>query len=153
MRLCVGAALVATVLAIPCAAEAAACRGYPESVRLLIKGRVEAIRLLEREAADRLVGLDTRTFPFLAGEARKAAELIASPADLAEEDELQRCRNHVQPVRGICRGAALALAAVFDEHEVGTAGTDTRRTYAEAMPRCELLMKLPPLSTAIRITN
>ncbi len=153
MKLGAGVAVFAIVLASPCAAEAVSCRGYPESVRSLIKSRVEALRMIEREAADRLVGLDTRTFPFLAGELRKAADIIATPADLADEEGLKSCRNLVHPVRSICRAAALALATVLDEHEAGTAGKDAKATYTEAMPRCERLMNLPPLSTSIRMVN
>ena len=72
----VGIVLLGAALALPFEAEAASCRGYPESVRSVIKGRIEGLRMIEREAADRLVGLDTRPFPFLAGDARKAAEAL-----------------------------------------------------------------------------
>ena len=153
MRLCLGAVLSGLALASAGPAEAASCRGHPPSVMTAIKGRVEAVRLLEREGADRLVGLDTRTFVFLAAEVRKAADQIAGPLDLAEEEDLRRCRNQVQPVRSLCRGAALALAVVFDEGEGGQTQGDSRRTYAQAMPQCERSLKLPPLSTTIRITN
>src|SRR5258705_8201647 len=134
-------------------AQTVSCRNYPETVRPLIKPRVEALRLLEREAADRLRGLDTRTYPFLAGEARKAADLIADAKALEDEEALERCRNPVQPVRRLCRGAALSLATALDQEEAGAASKESKQVYAEAMPRCEQLLGLQPLSTAWRITN
>jgi hypothetical protein len=85
-----GIVALGAALALPFEAEAASCRGYPESVRSAIKGRIESLRMIEREAADRLVGLDTRTFPFLAGEARKLADTIASSKALKDKDDLKR---------------------------------------------------------------
>jgi hypothetical protein len=79
--------------------------------------------------------------------------VVATPADLADEEGLRRCRNFVRPVRGICHGAALALATVLDAYEGGTGTTEVRRTYSQAMPYCEGLMKLAPLSTAIRSSD
>ena len=50
------------------------CRGYPSrGVVRDIALRVEAMRRLERETADRLVGLDTRPYAWLLEQARKAA--------------------------------------------------------------------------------
>jgi len=134
-------------------AEAAPCRGYPESVRSAIKARIEALRMIEREAADRLVGLDTRTFPFLAGEARKLADTIATSNALKDEDDLKRCRNAVPPVRRVCRNAAEGLATLLHAQEAGTAITELKQTYAEAIARCEGFMGLQPLKTAIRTTD
>ena len=48
-------AVLVAVLSAPAAAQDAPCRGYPESVRLLVTRGVEALRLVEREAADRIV--------------------------------------------------------------------------------------------------
>ena len=59
--------LLAVALCAPAAAQDAPCRGYPESVRLLVTRGVEALRLVEREAADWIAGLDTRPFDFLVG--------------------------------------------------------------------------------------
>jgi hypothetical protein len=53
------AALVA-LLAAGDRAAAASCGGYPAAGAHAIKSRVEAMRLIEREASDRLIGLDIR---------------------------------------------------------------------------------------------
>jgi hypothetical protein len=153
MKLGAGIAMVGATLTVAFDGEAASCRGYPEAVRAAAKNRVEALRMIEREAADRLVGLDTRTFPFLAGEARKAADAIASPNALKEEDDLKRCRNAVPPVRRICRSAAEGLAALLDAQEAGTVTSELKQTYAEAVTRCEGFMGLQPLKTTIRTTD
>jgi hypothetical protein len=128
-----------------------ACRNYPESARPQLRPKVEAVRQIEREAADRLRGLDTRTFPFLAGELRKAADLIAD-AKVVEEEAVgvAKCQNPVAPVRAVCRGAALALATAIDEQEKEAATKASRQAYGEAMARCEPLIGLQPLSTAWR---
>jgi hypothetical protein len=151
LRLRIAAALAA-LLATSAQAQVS-CRGYPASVTAMVKARVEAVRLLEREAADRLRGLDTRTYPFLAGEARKGADQIADDKAIEAEREFERCRNLVQPIRRICRGAVLWLATALDEEEAGKATNESKQAYAEAMPRCEQLMGLTPLSTAWRIPN
>ena len=49
-------AVLVAVLSAPAAAQDAPCRGYPESVRLLVTRGVEALRLVEREASDRIAG-------------------------------------------------------------------------------------------------
>jgi hypothetical protein len=131
-------------------AQMVPCRGYPESVANELKRRIEAVRLLEREAADRLTGLDTRTYGFLAGEARKAADLIADERVLKAEEGLSRCRNSVRPVRTICRSAAMTLAAVLDEFEADRPTRPAKAAYAEAAAACERLFRLPALDTAIR---
>ena len=153
-RTCAGMAVLGCLLSTPAGAQAVSCRGYPPSVMAQVKSRVEAVRLLEREAADRLRGLDTRVYSFLAGEVRKAADMIAGEKALKkDQEELRRCRNWVQPVRGICRGAALALAAALDEEEAGKATKEFKQAYADAMPHCERLIGLSPLSTAWRMPN
>jgi hypothetical protein len=153
VRLGAGIFILASALLLPCDAEAAACGGYSESVRATIKGRVEALRMIEREAADRLSGLDTRTFSYLAGDSRKAAAAVADPAALAEEDALATCRNPLPPLRRICRDAALMLATVLDEQEAGAATNASKQAYMEAMSQCERLMNLPPLATPIRTSS
>ena len=70
-------AMVAFAVLPPFDAEAASCRGHPQSVRAAIKKQVEALRALEREATDRLKGLDTRPFDYLLDRARAAAGVIA----------------------------------------------------------------------------
>jgi hypothetical protein len=120
-----------------------------------VKLRVEAVRLLEREAADRLRGLDTRTYPFLAGEVRKAADAIADAKAVEDEAaEVGKCRNKVHPLRGICRGAALALGSAIDEQEKkDVVSKEARLAYAQGMATCERLVGLPPLGTAWRTAD
>jgi hypothetical protein len=146
-------AVLASTLATTTQAQTVSCRGYPASVKSATKGRVEALRLIEREAADRLRGLDTRTFPFLAGRAREAADLIADGNALKEEEPLDHCREPIPQLRRICRDAALVLAAAMDEEEAGSAKRDARRAYAASISRCEALLGLSPLTTAWRVSE
>jgi hypothetical protein len=125
------------------------CPHYLEGARDLIKPHVEALRIVEREAADRLKGLDTRTFHFLAGEARKAASMIGYPEALKAEEALGQCPDAVPPIRRICVDAAHTLASAIEGQETG-AGKASRQAYADTMPRCEQLIGLPPLRTAWR---
>src|SRR6266478_4172263 len=75
-------------------AQPVSCRNYPDTVRPSLRPRVDALRRLEREADDRLRGLDTRTYPFLADQARKAADLMADAKMLENEEAgAKRCRN------------------------------------------------------------
>jgi hypothetical protein len=148
----VGVVLLGAVLVLPFEAQAS-CRGYPESVRSAIKVQIEALRMLEREAADRLLGLDTRTFPFLAAEVRKTVDAIADGRTLKLEDELRRCRNWVQPVGRICRNAADALAILLDAQEARAATRELKQAYAASIERCERLVRLAPLKTTIRTSD
>src|SRR5436309_2314467 len=110
---------------IPAAAQLYTCRGYPPpQVLAQIKARVAVMRNIEREAADRLIGLDTRPYDWLLEQARTAEAAIAVPALLAGEQELQRCRNFIPPVRGDCGVAASALVRVIAELGAGDATTD-----------------------------
>ena len=128
------------------------CRNYPDTLRPSLRPRVDALRRLEREADDRLRGLDTRTYPFLAGEARKAADLIADAKMLEiEEAGTKACRNAVPMVRANCRAAALAFATAIDDEEKGEANRDNRKVYGEAMGACERSMGLGPLNTPWRV--
>jgi hypothetical protein len=131
-------------------AEAAPCQGYPASAAHTIKPRVEALRLIEREAADRLIGLDTRPFPYLAGQARAAADAIGESKALQDEDELGRCPNAIPHVRRLCAIAALALAALLEEQAAAAAAQASKRVYAQAVGICEGLVGLRPLQTAFR---
>jgi hypothetical protein len=132
-------------------AQPVSCRNYPDSIRPSLRPRVDALRRLEREADDRLRGLDTRTYPFLAGEVRKQADLIADAKMLENEEAgAKPCRNAVPLVRAICRTAALAFAAAIDDEEKGDANKDNRKAYGESMTTCERLMGLGPLNTPWR---
>jgi hypothetical protein len=143
-------AVLAAALAAPASGEAASCRGYGKEIQTAIKRHVEALRLIEREATDRIVGLDTRPYELIVADARKVAEVIADKKALVEEDELSRCRNHVPPVRRTCAAAAQALVSLIEEQAAGAATKETKQVYVDAMPRCERWMGLPPLKTAFR---
>jgi hypothetical protein len=147
---CPATLAVLVVASAPAAAQDASCRGYPDSVRLVVMRGVEALRLVEREAADRMVGLDTRPFDFLVGQARAAAEVIADQNALAAEEGLKRCRNHVRPLRATCRGAALALARAIEEQATGAASKPSKQAYVEAVATCERWLGLTPLKTVFR---
>ena len=137
-------------LSAPGQSQAASCRGYGKEVQAAIKRHVEALRMIEREAADRVVGLDTRPYGFLLKEARTTMDLIADKHGLAAEDELSRCRNYIPPVRRTCAGAAQALVQLIAEQAAGAATKATKQVYAQAMPKCERWMDLAPLKTAFR---
>lgn len=145
-----GLLVVAIVVASCGLAEGAPCRGYPALTARVIKARVEAVRLVEQEAADRLLGLDTRPYPYLAAQARAAAAAIGQAQALQEEDELDRCPDPVPHVRRLCATAALALASAIEEQEAGAASTASRRAYAQAMAICEGHMGLIPARSRFR---
>ena len=108
------------------------------------------MRALEREAADRLKGLDTRTFDYLAAQARAVSGAIADKDALAAEEELSRCCESISPVRRVCAQAAQALVSLIDEQAAGAANKASMQLYAQAMPQCERWMDLAPLSTVLR---
>jgi hypothetical protein len=135
------------------AAEAAPCRNYPAAAARAIKPRVEALRLVEREAADRLIGLDTRPFPFLGGQARAGADAIGEAGALQDEDGLDRCLDPVPHVRRVCATAARALAGALEEQAAGAASPISKQIYAQAMAICEGFMGLPPLHTGWRTSE
>lgn len=149
MRICIAAL---AVLVSVSAAAAAPCRNYPAAAAHGIKPRVEAVRLLEREAADRLIGLDTRPLPYLVGQARAAAATIGEARALQDEDGLERCPEPVSHVRRICATAALALAGALEEQAAGANGI-SRQIYAQAMAICESFMGLAPLHTFLRTSD
>jgi hypothetical protein len=145
------ALLLAVVLTDPAAAQLYSCRSYPPSnVVVQIKAGVEAMRRIEREAADRLTGLDTRPYDWLHEQARAAEAAIAVPALLAGEDALMRCRNFVRPLRRDCAVAAAALVRVIGELVAGEATGEAKTAYAQTMPHCERTTALTPLDTALR---
>jgi hypothetical protein len=135
------------------AVAAAPCRDYPALAARAVKSRVEALRRVEREAADRLLGLDTRTFEFLVGQARAAANAIDDAKALQDEDALGRCPEPVPHVRRVCGIAALALMAALEEQAAGAATAVSRQAYGEAMPLCESFMGLAPLNSAFRMPD
>jgi hypothetical protein len=147
-------AVLAVLLAVCGQAVAAApCRDYPAVVVHALKPRVEALRLIEREAADRLRGLDTRTFDYLAGQARAAAATIDDAKALQDEDGLGHCPEPVAHVRRVCGIAALALAAVLDEQAAGGASAISKQAYGEAMAICESFTRSTPLSSVFRMPD
>jgi hypothetical protein len=134
-------------------AQAAPCRNYPAVAAHGIKPRVEAVRLVEREAADRLVGLDTRPFAYLVGQARGAAGAIGEARAVRDEDGLERCPDAVPRVRRVCASAALALAAVLEEEAAGAASPISKQIYAQTIAICEGLVGLAPLRTPWRASD
>jgi hypothetical protein len=150
-------ALIAAVMATlstPAAAQVYSCRGYPSpAVVVQVKIRVEALRRIEREAADRLLGLDTRPYDWLLAQARAGEAALADPVLLAAEDDLKRCRNYIRPLRRGCAVAATALARLIEDLVAGDANRDARQAYAQTMPNCEQAVKLTPLSTTLRTTE
>jgi hypothetical protein len=146
-------AALAFVPSVSGAAAAAPCRNYPALAARAIKARVEAVRLVEREAADRLIGLDTRPLPFLSGQARAAADAIGEAGALLDEDSLDRCPDPVSHVRRVCATAARALAGALGEQAAGEASPISKQSYAQAMAICEGFMGLAPLRTAWRSSD
>jgi hypothetical protein len=147
-------AAVLAVLSTPAAAQIYSCRGYPSpAVVAQIKTRVEALRRIEREAADRVVGLDTRPYDWLLAQARAGEAALADPVLLAAEDDLKRCRNYIRPLRRDCTAAAAALVRVIEELVMGEASKDSKQAHAQAMLDCEQAVKLTPLSTTLRRTD
>ena len=118
-----------------------------------LKPHVEALRRVEREAADRLIGLDTRPYEWLLDQARAAQTAIAVPMLLQLEEELHRCRNYIRPVRRDCAAGAGALVRVIAELVAGEATSEARMAYAQSMPRCERGSGFTPLDTALRTTK
>jgi hypothetical protein len=153
VRFVVNLVVLALIACLPAGVGAASCRGYPQDVRAAIKKHVEALRALEHEAADRLKGLDTRTFEYLLVQARGTAAAIADKDALAKEEGLDRCRGDGPPVRRACADAARALVNVIEEQAAGAASKASKQSYAEAMPRCERLMNVAPLTTMFRASE
>jgi hypothetical protein len=115
-----------------------------------VKSSVTTLRQIEREAADRLSGLDTRTYEWLLVQARAAEAAIAVPALLKAEEELARCRNLIRPVRRDCALGAAALVRVIAELVAGEASRDAKAGYGKSMAPCEFWSGFAPLDTALR---
>jgi len=145
-----GAGVAALLALFPFEGEAASCGSYPKDIRAAIRKQVETLRALERETTDRLKGLDTRTFDYLAAQARAATGAIADKDALAAEEELSRCPQTIPPVRRVCAEAAQALVSLIEEQAAGAATTASKQLYAQAMPRCERWMGSAPFITVFR---
>ena len=158
---------------LPIEVGAASCRGHPHGVRAAIKKQVEALRALEREAADRLKGLDTRPFDYLRDRARAAAGVIGDKDALAAEEGLSRCPQPIPPVRRVCTEAAHALVSLIEQQgndpatpqakqiepkqaeakQADAKQADAKQAYARAMPQCERWMDFAPLVTVFRASD
>jgi hypothetical protein len=156
-------AAVAFAVLLPFDVEAASCRGYPQGARAAIKKQVQALRALEREAADRLKGLDTRPFDYLLDQARAVAGVIGEKDALAAEEGLSRCPQSIPPVRRVCTEAAHALVSLIEQQTAGSAipqakdaeakQAEAKQAYSRAMPQCERWMEFAPLVTVFRSSN
>src|SRR3954466_1508976 len=144
MRVGAIAALLSLALATPAVAQVATCRGYAAITAATIKPRVEALRSIERETADRIKGLDTRPYEWLLEQARLAASAIADARALQLDALLKRCRNFVPPTRRICAAASRALATVIEAQIAGGASKAARQAYVDAVSGCERLVRLMP---------
>jgi cell division protein FtsB len=145
-----GAGVAALLASFSFDVEAASCGSYPKDIRAAIRKHVQTLRALERETTDRLKGLDTRTFDYLAAQARAATGAIADKDALAAEEELSRCRESIPPVRRVCAQAAQALVSLIEEQAAGAATTASKQLYAQAMPQCERWMGFAPFMTVFR---
>jgi hypothetical protein len=134
-------------------ANAASCRYFARDAQAAIGIQVAGLQRIEREASDRLKGLDSRPFDFLAGEARKLAAIITDPGKLKDEEGLQRCRNRTWPVRRICADAAQMLVDVLDKHVASAKPDYDKPQYAAAMAACETHMTLKPFNSSLRASE
>ena len=141
--------LLVFALVAPGAAEAASCRHRPP-LHAGIRQRVESLRALEREGADRVKGLDTRTFEYLAVQAHGAAAAIADARLLRLESALARCRVPPRPLRRLCTEAGTALAGLIDQQAARGTAAGAKQAYRAAMPKCEAFLALAPLATIFR---
>ena len=132
----------------PCAA--APCPRYPPPAHLAdVKARVTALHRIEREAADRTAGLDTRPYEWLLEQARVAEKAISVPELVKAEDEiLQRC--FVTPLRTTCAVGSAALVRVIADLHAGRDTNEARMAYAQTMPHCERSVGLTALKTSLR---
>jgi hypothetical protein len=139
------------MLAVPSAVSAPACpAGYPPRAHMTeVKARVAAMHLIEREAADRSVGLDTRPYEWLLEQVRAAETAILVPEHLAAEDKLlERCR--VPPLRRTCAIGSAALLRVIKDLQAGRDTNEARMTLAQTMPHCERIVGLASPTTSLR---
>ena len=151
MRFCAAVVLLLVALATPAAAQS--CRNYPSAAAASIKAHVEALRRIEQETADRIKGLDTRTYEWLVEQARSTAAVIADARALEIEESLSRCRNYIPPVRRTCAAAARGLVSVIEEQMASSATKKSKKSFAESASQCERLVRLAPLSTMLRTVD
>src|SRR5262249_45960181 len=153
------AAVLAVVASIPFHVEAASCDSDPKDVRAAIKKHVETMRALEREEADRLKGLDTRTLDYLIVQTRAisthaqrpvGAEVLRQNNACAAKEEYSGVSKRIPPVRRVCEEAVKAWASLIEARPAGTADKAPKQLYAQAMPQCERWMDFPPLNTVFR---
>ena len=130
-------------------ASALSCRNFARASQAAFAKEVDQLRQYEREAADRLKGLDSRPYRFMRDEAAKALAVIADAAALKDEDAL-RCPTAIKPIRKICAGSAQLLVDILDKHVMSATPDYDKPQYASAMAECETLLGLKPLTTRIR---
>jgi hypothetical protein len=135
---------------LACGASAPSCRNFAREAQAAFAKEVMALRQFEREAADRLKGLDSRPFRFMRDEAVKATAVIADADRLKDEALLEKCANATRPIRRICAGSAQLLVAILDKHVANAAPDYDKPQYAAAMAECETLLGLKPLTSRIR---
>jgi hypothetical protein len=154
-----------SLLAMPCAAlapllvalwtapdaYAAVCPSrYPPPAHMAeVKARVAAMHLIEREAADRSVGLDTRPYEWLLDQARVAEKAIHVPELVAAEEELLK-RCFVPPLRTSCAIGSAALVRVIEDLKAGRDTNEAKMALAQTMPHCERIVGLAPVNTSLR---
>ena len=126
------------------------CRNFAREAQAAFAREVNQLRQYEREAADRLKGLDSRPFRFMRDEAIKATAVIADADKLKGEAALEKCPNATKPIRKICAGSAQLLVAILDKHVASATPEYDKPQYATAMAECETLLGLQPLTTRIR---
>jgi hypothetical protein len=131
-------------------ANAANCRWFARDAKLAIGGHMAALQRLEHEASDRMKGRDTRPFGVLRDEAKKLLTVVADPAALAAEDDLQRCRNRTSPIRKICADAARMLVDALDKQVTDPKATFEKAQYSGAIGECEWLLGAKPLKSGLR---
>ena len=130
-------------------ASAVSCRNFAREAQAAFAKEVNQLRQYEREAADRLKGLDSRPYRFMRDEAAKALAVIADAAALKDEEAL-RCPTAIKPIRKICAGSAQLLVDILDKHVASATPDYDKPQYASAMAECETLLGLKPLTTRIR---
>jgi hypothetical protein len=87
--------------------------------------------------------------------ARFGAAVLALAVSLPSSVEAASCRGYPQAVRVAIEKHVEALRALeqetaIEEQETGAASAQSKRAYAQAMPRCEQWMDFAPLATEFR---
>ena len=92
------------------------CRWFGQEAQAAIKTHVAALQRLEHEASDRTRASTAGRSNSCATRRKKTTAIIADPAALKDEEELERCRNATQPIRKICADAGAVLVDVLEKH-------------------------------------